>query len=453
MHKTRYSNTADTRPLTRLLLSAALLAIPPAYADSGSSDVGSDQQTWNVHGQITNVTQYHAGFKAPYSGTNSLGAGPVQSETTDATLFLGVRLWPGAALYLNPEIDQGFGFSNTVGMAGFASGEAYKVGANSPYMRLPRAFIRQVINLGGDLQKVADGPNQLADTVTANNITITLGKFSVVDIFDTNTYAHDPRADVLNWSIIEAGAFDYAADAWGYTKGLAVEWAQSDWTLRGGFFDLSTVPNAKTLDPDFKQFEVVTELEHRHVLAGHPGKLKVLGFINQGNMGSYRDAITLAQQTADTPSTALVRKSASRSGFAVNAEQEVTPDLGIFARLSANDGSKEAFEFTDINRSLSLGMSQKGTPWGRADDSLGIAAVINGLSADARQYFSDGGIGILVGDGRLHYGSEKIAEAYYAWQPYHHLTLGPDIQYVVNPAYNRDRGPVTIIGGRVHLDF
>ncbi|RIJ43861.1 carbohydrate porin, partial [Maribellus luteus] len=182
----------------------------------------------------------------------------------------------------NPEIDQGFGLSNTVGLAGFSSGEAYKIGNNAPYRKLPRLFLRQVINLGGEQQAVESAPNQLAGSRSADNVTITVGKFSVVDIFDTNTYAHDPRGDFLNWAVIDAGAFDYAADAWGYTHGLAVEWTQSWWSLRGGLFALSVVPNSVTIDTTWKQYQWVGEFEARHDWFGRPGKIKLLAFATRG---------------------------------------------------------------------------------------------------------------------------------------------------------------------------
>ncbi|MCL6455625.1 MAG: carbohydrate porin, partial [Ralstonia pickettii] len=218
-----------------LSLQSAALA---AGADTPATDI-PEPERWNVHGQFTNVTQWHPSFRSPYSGTNSLTPDNNTKETVDVTLYLGLRLWKGAELYANPEIDQGFGLSNTVGLAGFSSGEAYKIGNNAPYRKLPRLFLRQVINLGGEQQAVESAPNQLAGSRSADNVTITVGKFSVADIFDTNTYAHDPRGDFLNWAVIDAGAFDYAADAWGYTHGLAVEWTQSWWSLRGGLVALS----------------------------------------------------------------------------------------------------------------------------------------------------------------------------------------------------------------------
>jgi high affinity Mn2+ porin len=315
-------------------------------------------------------------------------------------------------------------------------------------------FLRQVFGLGGEEQKIEPDANQLGGTRSADNITLTVGKFSVVDVFDTNTYAHDPRADFLNWSVVDAGAFDYAADAWGYTFGGAAEWTQSWWTLRGGVFALSKVPNGKAPDSDFYQYALIAEWEARHQWRDHPGKLKLLAFANDGRMASYDDAVHLAQLSGTTPDVSLVRRTSSRTGFAINLEQELASDLGLFARVSLNDGSKEAFEFTEINESISGGASMHGDSWGRHDDSVGAAVAINGISGAAQRYFAAGGLGILIGDGQLpHYGREQIAEAYYSLHLIGSSTLSADYQYIVNPAYNRDRGPVSIFGLRVHAEF
>src|SRR5574337_35862 len=224
---------------------------------------GDDASAWNLHGQDTNVTQWHPSFRAPYSGTNSLQPDSRSAETTDATLYLGLRPWRGGEFYLNPEVEQGFGLSDTLGVAGFPSAEAYKVGTDQPYVRMQRAFLRQVIDLGGSVEEIDDDANQLAGTHSSDNLTITVGKFSVVDLFDTNRYAHDPRGDFLNWSFVDAGAFDYAADAWGYTVGAAVEWTRGWWTLRAGLFDFSAEPNSERLDPHFGQYQWVGEFEAR----------------------------------------------------------------------------------------------------------------------------------------------------------------------------------------------
>jgi high affinity Mn2+ porin len=426
---------------------------PAAAASAPAEEQPAAPEAWAVHGQITNVTQGHPTFTAPYSGPNSLRPDGRTEETTDATLYVGVRVWKGAELWLTPEVDQGRGLDNTVGVAGFPSGEAYKVGSNTPYLRLPRAFIRQTIELGGDIRQVLPAATQLAGTGTADALTITMGKFGVTDIFDTNTYAHDPRGDFLNWSTIDTGTFDYAADAWGFTYGVAAEWSQGSRTLRGGAFQLSREPNGKITGVDFSQFMLVAEFEQRYEGVGPGGKVKLLGFLNRGRMARYRDAVELAAAQGGTPDVAAVRKYASRPGLAVNIEHALTTEVGAFVRAGVNDGTKEAYEFTEINRTLSAGVSIQGTRWGRADDTLGIAGVANGLSGDARAYFAAGGTGILIGDGRLNYGAEKIVELFYSIHLNEHVAFALDYQHVNNPAYNRDRGPVSIYAIRAHAEF
>lgn len=431
--------------------SALLACISPAFADSADDTASED---WAIHGQITNVTQYHPAFTSPYRGTNSLDPGSRGDETVDLTLFFGVRPWEGGEIWADPEVDQGFGLSDTLGMAAFPSGEAYKVGASVPYFRLQRLFFRQSFDLGGDEQHDEADANQLAGSHTADNVVVTLGKISVVDIFDTNIYAHDPKKDFLNWAAIDSAAYDYAADSWGYSYGVATEWTQAWWTLRGGLFDLSKIPNGKHLETGFGQFEIVVEGEERHTLFGHDGKLKLLGYVNRGRMGGYGDAVRLAEVSGGLPNTALVRDYKSRPGAALNLEQGLTDDLGLFARLSINDGSQEAYEFTESSRALSTGLSMKGQGWSRPQDTAGVAYIVDDLSHDARDYLAAGGLGILIGDGRLpHYGLENVLETYYSAQLTGWLSAGADYQFVINPAYNRDRGPVSILGARFHAEF
>lgn len=410
-------------------------------------------ETWAIHGQLTNVTQWHNRFRSPYAGANSLTSDGRTEETTDVTIFAGLRLWQGAELWLNPELDQGFGLDNTVGAAGFPSGEAYKIGADTPYLRIPRAFLRQTIEMGPLDQPVSSVANQLAGSTSADRVVLTIGKFSPTDIFDTNSYAHDPRADFLNWSIIDAGPFDYAADSWGFTYGAAAEWNVGPWTWRGGVFQLSQVPNGKVTGLHFGQYMLVAEAERRYTWMELDGKVKLLGFMNRGEMAAYDDAVQLGQLTGTAPDVALVRRRSSRFGVTINMEQPLGSDIGAFARLGVNEGSKEAYEFTEINNSASGGLSIKGGAWHRPNDVFGVAVVSNGLSNAARDYFAAGGIGILIGDGQLNYGREHIAEAYYAVRVAANLFFGLDVQRIVHPAYNRDRGPITVFGLRAHAEF
>ncbi len=405
-----------------------------------------------VHGQATFLEQYDPPFHAPYSGPNSLS--PNQGrETFDATAFLGWRLWDGAELWVNPEIDQGFGLSSTLGVAGFPSGEAYKVGESVPYVRIQRAFIRQTINLGGESEKVSAAANQFSGTQTENRLVLTIGRFSVADVFDTNKYAHDPRGDFMNWSIIDTGTFDYAADPWGYTYGAAAEWYQRNWTLRGGVFDLSIIPNNIDLDTTFQQFQWVGEVERRYELWGHPGKLAVTGFLTRGRMGSFADAIAMAQQTGGPADIAAVRHYNSRGGLSLNLEQEITSDLGAFVRAGWADGDIEPYEFADIDRTAAAGLSLTGKQWGRPDDTFRIAGVVNGITKVHEEFLNDGGLGILIGDGMLpHPGPEEIIETNYTL-PVSFFKLTLDYQFIVNPGYNEDRGPVSVISTRLHADF
>ena len=420
------------------------------FLAKGPSALETDR--FAFHAQATYVNQYDPPFSAPYKGQNSL-APNIGRETSDITLYAGVRLWQGAEAWINPELDQGFGLSGSVGIAGFPSGEAYKVGADYPYTRLHRAFLRQTIDLGGEVQKVDAGLNQFSGSQTSDRLVFTVGKFGVVDVFDTNKYAHDPRGDFLNWTILDTGTFDYAADAWAYTVGAAVEWYQGPWTLRGGVFDLSIAPNTTHLDPTFGQFQWVGEIERRYSIWDQPGKVAITGFLTRGRMGSFQDAIQLAALTGGPADISAVRQYQSRGGISMNLEQQLIPNVGLFVRAGIADGSKEPYEFTDVDRTVAAGLSISGKRWGRDDDTFGIAGVVNGISGVHQAFLNAGGLGILVGDGMLpNPGSEKIIETYYSF-PVFASKVTLDYQLIVNPAYNRDRGPVSVLGFRIHSQY
>jgi len=283
----------------------------------------------------------------------------------------------------------------------------------------------------------------------------TIGKYSVVDIFDGNKYAHYPRNDFLNWSLLDGGAFDYAADAWGYTYGATVEWYQDWWTIRAGLFDLSLSPNSIPLDNRFlQQAQFVTELEERHTLWKRPGKLKVLYWLTRGDLGTYSAALALAAATGQTPSTAAVRSYRSKYGLVLNLEQRIAADLGFFARLSLAQGSVEEVDFTDIDQSASAGFALTGSRWGRPDDTVGLAAVVNQISHEAKEYFAAGGMGGIIGDGQLpEAGPEQIFETYYRFAATSFAQVTADYQFIRDPAYNRQRGPVSVFGIRLHAQF
>jgi high affinity Mn2+ porin len=445
------------RPLPEAASNAAFfLAVSMAslQTPAPASAAADDGERFAAHGQFTYVEQQTSGFTAPYRGANSLSP-RIGAETVDATLYLGARPWSGAEVWLNAEIDQGRGLDNTLGVAGFPSGEAYKVGKNQPYLRLPRLFLRQTVDLDDARVHVVDGAaNQLAGTHSLDRIVFTVGKMSVSDIFDTVEYAHDPRADFLNWTAVDAGTFDYAADAWGYTVGVAAEWYQGAWALRAGVFDLSNVPNSEHLEPGFHEYQTDFEIERRHEIAGRAGKVLLTLFDSHGRMGLLNDAVALAAATGTTPDIAAVRRYRDRTGACVSIEQQISADLGLFMRAGKASGNVEAYEFTDVDRTLAAGLSLRGTRWHRNDDTVGLAAIVNGISASRERYLNAGGLGILVGDGKLpHPGSERIVETYYSLAvfPWAHIAL--DYQWIANPAYNRDRGPVSVIAVRVHAQY
>ena len=429
----------------------AAAAQPPATPDAAPA-ARADASLWQVGGQGTLVTQGDFGVPGAFRGTNSLSPASQARETVDLTLYAGLHPWKGAEIWISPEIDQGFGLSDTLGLAGFSSGEAYKIGASSPYIRLQRLFFRQTFDLGGDKEDVGKDLFSFAASPTKDRLVFTAGKISVGDVFDTNAYAHDPRGDFLNWTIIDTGTFDYAADAWGYSYGATLEWYTGDWTLRGGGFSLSKIPNGSDLNSTFGEYQFVGELERRYRLFKREGKLKITGYESRARFGDFADAIRLGQETDSTPSVALVRRYRGHAGIGLDWEQPVSDDAGVFGRAGYDDGHQQSYEFVDSNRTAAAGVSVQGKRWGRPDDTVALAGVVNDISKDFRDYLADGGLGLLIGDGQLpHYESERILETYYSYKLADFAHLSVDYQFVDNPAYDRSRGPVNILGVRLHL--
>jgi high affinity Mn2+ porin len=425
--------------------------VPPLPEGAKPEAPGGLVEDWSAHMQSTFIIQGYDRFHSPYQGQNSLAGSTQIRETITATGFLGARLWDGAEVYVDPEAAQGFGLSHTLGVGGFVNGEATKAGAETPKYAMARYFLRQVIGLGGEQEFVAADANQLASRYDISRLTLTLGKLSANDIFDDNDYAHDPRREFLNWSLWESSAWDYPADARGYTYGFAAELNQADWAFRSGWFLMPRDANAKALIPTFyKYFGNVEELELRSEIFERKGKLRLLAFVNRAPMGSYRDAVLLSP---DAPDVTATRGTREKYGFAINLQQEIIDDLGAFSRLSWNDGRTESFAFTEVDRSFALGLSLKGGRWARPSDTLGLAGVINGLSTPHRDYLAAGGLGLILGDGQLSYAPERILETYYDFLVLEPLSVALDFQYVDHPGYNRARGPAQVLGLRTHMEF
>ena len=437
----------------------------PSVSDAPANEASQGQaQIWNFHLQGTTTVQGYPPFSARYSGPNSLPTRGEVRDTVSLDLFTGVRLWTGAELHSDLLMFQGFGLDGTLGIDDFPNGEAYKIGTHPPRATLARIFIRQTIGLGGEKEDLLDDPLTLAGRQDISRLTFTIGRFNAKDIFDNNAYANDPRTQFMNWALSTANAaWDYAADSLGYTTGVAVELNQPKWALRYGFFQITNMRNGFTAEDQylfwpgepsagdgrfFHAWDMVVENERRYSIHSHSGTARILGYVNQGEFGGYRAALYAPGTDID-----LTHALRHEFGFGLNLEQEITKNIGVFSRLGWNDGITEAWMFTDVNQTGSVGISIKGGSWHRPDDTFGVAGVISGISRENQLYLAAGGLGILDGDGALNYAKEKVVEAYYQAKLAKHLLGALDYQFVADPAFNTARGPVNVFGARFHFEF
>jgi len=455
---TRASLTSNQMFL-RLMWFPDGLKVPPDPDETAPHDPDNgDTGRFSLHGQTTLIAQGVPGFRSPYAGANSLV--PHQArQTTTATIFLGLKLTDSTEIYYNPEFSQGFGLSGTHGVAGFVNGEAQKAGAPFPKLRSNRYYVKQTINLGGETVEVPDGPNQVATRYDAERITLIAGKFALGDFFDGNIYAHDPRVDFFNWSLWGSSAWDFPANLPGFTQGVYAEYNRPEFAIRAAYTQVPKEPSNDVFDPRvFRRAGLNAEFEYRYTLPGldQPGKVRFGLFSNVANSANNREIVTLTQlglfSDINDAATAA-RKPRRKTGGYINLEQALTPELGLFARASLNDGRTEEVSFTDVDQSFSGGLSLKGKAWGRPDDTIGVGAAMNGLSPSHRAAFANGFYGLLVGDGTLRYGRERALETYYALNLTKFVTLTFDYQFVDNPGYNRDRGPAHFFASRLHADF
>lgn len=443
----------------RLMWFPGGLKVPPDPDETAPHDPDNGETgRFSLHGQTTLIAQGVPGFRSPYAGAQSLI--PHQArQTTTATAFLGFKLAEGTELYYNPEFSQGFGLSRTLGVAGFVNGEAQKAGAPFPKLRSNRYYIKQTIGLGGETVEVPDGPNQVATRYDSERITLIAGKFALGDFFDGNVYAHDPRVDFFNWSLWASSAWDFPANLPGFTQGVYAEYNRPEFAVRAAYTQVPKEPSSDVLDPRvFQRGGFNAEFEERHVLPilDQPGKVRIGLFSNHGNAANFRDIVTLTQFGAFgdiNDAAAATRRPRQKTGGYINLEQALTPELGLFARASLNDGRTENISFTDIDQSFSGGLSLKGKAWDRPDDTVGLGAAANGLSPSHRAAFANGYYGLLIGDGQLRYGTERALESYYALNVTKFVTLTFDYQFITNPGYNRDRGPAHFFASRLHADF
>ncbi len=412
-------------------------------------------ERFNAHFQTTIITQHKFAFSPKYTNVGYRSLQPqAETETSlTATLFLGLRLWKGGELYLNPEVAGGAGVSRASGAAGFLNGETFRVGDPKPIPYFARYFFRQTIDLSENKNDenstaVENTANQLSGKQPNHALVITAGKICLADIFDGNTASHDARSRFLNWGLMSCGSWDYPADVRGYTLAAAVEYRKNDLHIR---FVNALVPdeaNGATLDYRWtKANGSALEVEKGYKIGKQKGIVRALAYYNVAQMGKYSEA--LADPIPDITETR--QDGRTKYGAHINAEHHFNDREIAFARLGWSDGNNETWAFTEIDNTLIAGYLRS---FGKDNRfSWGAAVVSNGLLEPHRNYLARGGVGFIIGDGALNYGRENIFETFlmYHFQENYWLTL--DYQHVVNAAYNQDRSGANALALRVHLEL
>ena len=440
------------------IVALAFFTIQTVSAQSNSDSFTTNK--WTSHFQTTIIGQKHSGFQSLYKGENSLADSvePAAVSLT-STLFLGRRLWKGAAVYVDPEVAGGKGLSFATGVAGALNGETYRVGATEPQVFIARAYLQQHIPLRNtDYEYVPDDLNQLAERRPTDRITISIGKFAISDFFDYNNYSKDPRTQFFNWSIWANGAWDYPADTRGYTYGIVAELIKPRWAIRFSSVAVPRIANYHLLEYKVPNAHSETvEFEHNIAINKRNGSVRLIFSNTRSKAPSYDEGINalatndnflLDVITGDAENTSYGGK---KFGLGLNIEQELTNEIGVFSRIGWNDGKYVSWAFTEIDQTFTAGLSVKGHRWNRSEDIFGIALANNGISNGHRNFLSQGGYGFIIGDGKLNYGHESIIESYYNAKIFKFLWFSFDYQLVNNPGYNKDRGPVHVFGLRAHV--
>jgi hypothetical protein len=423
--------------------------------------------------EVNSILQAHPGFPAAYSGANSLRPDAEWAISGLATVFSGYRPTATTELILDAEMAVGGGLSHALGVAGFTNLDVVRNPSLPKVPYFARYQIHQIIPLSGDWEDNPDrGPISSFIRLPRHRLSIRAGKMSTADLFDINPAGSDSHMQFMNWAIDNNAAYDYAADTRGYTYGLVVEYQGPRVEVRFGEMLMPTVANGIDLDWNVSQnhadnLEVEVKYAQR---ADWRGTLRVLGYWNHAAMGSYAEAVAAAQASGLVPDiTASRQDGRSKLGFGVNEYQELGPMFRAFARFGWNDGRNESFAYTEVDNTFQIGGDARGLAWRRPDDRVGLAFVTNGISAQHAEYLRLGGIGFLIGDGpgcdpvtgvcpvqvgpRLSYARETIVEQYYNFHVWGGAFLAEDVQFIANPGYNSDRGPVWVFSLRGHLEF
>lgn len=462
-----------------LLFSAAVAAQDANPTEAGSSDSSvpktqpaaekdpetifphSDSARWWVSGQINIIPQGHPAFPALYSGPNSLRATSELAASRIFTLYTALRLTHATDVVFDLEEASGSGISNSVGLAGYTNIDVVRIpGEGTPLSIAPyvaRAIFRHVFALSDRAEDADVGPLGILQSLPVRRLQFRAGKFSLADFFDVNPVGSDSHLQFMNWTIVNNGAWDYAADTRGYTYAAMLEYDDHSWAVRFAEAMMPTVANGIALDGDLARARA-EDLEfefHPSVVAQRPMQVRLLSYMNHANMGDYREAVDLflAGKTPAPEVAATRQQGRVKYGFGINLEQQLSADLRAYGRFGWNNGATESFAYTEVDQTFALGADYAGNRWHREHDKAGLAFVSNGISGDHQEYLRLGGLGFLLGDGTLTYGRENIFEGYYNAHFWRGIYGALDLQRVSNPGYNRDRGPVLVPAVRLHIEL
>jgi hypothetical protein len=413
---------------------------------------------WWISGQANFISQWHPAFHSPYQGPRSLPPQAQDATSRVLTLFTGLRLTKTEEVICDVQETGGHGIGEAVGLAGVTNLDIVRNPELSKAPYIARLMWHKIIPLGHPNIENSRSPLLLFSSLPERRLEIRFGKFSLVDFFDTNTYGGpDTGFQFMNWAVDNNGAYDYAADTRGFTIAAMLEYHDRRWAVRFAEALMPKVANGIHLDADVSRAHAENiEFElHGTVLRHQEGVVRFLSFVNHANMGNYREAVQnfLAGQTPIPDITAHRLQTTVKYGFGANFEQPLNTWMGIFGRWGWNEGRHESFAYTEVDQTVEIGVGGYGQRWHRKFDRAGFVFVSNGISRDHQEYLRLGGLGFLLGDGRLNYRRENIFETYYTLHVWRGIYPSLGLQHINHPGYNRDRGPVIVPTLRLHLEF
>lgn len=447
---------------------AAPADVPPQEAPEDSGDGGGQQlltmfphTEWDriwLSGQANWISQYHPSFHSPYQGTNSLTPEAQGATSRVLTLFTGLRVTDTTEFLCDVQETGGSGLSNALGVAGFFNLDVVRNPSLSKAPYIARLMWHQIIPLTGKKVVAERSPFSLFSILPERRLELRFGKFSLADFFDVNSYGSDSNFQFMNWTVDNNGAYDYAADTRGFTYAAMLEYHDHNYIVRFAEALMPKIANGINLEGNLSlaRAENVEFELHGHVLKKHEGIIRVLNYVNHANMGDYQQQINEWLTYHNTPVPEITDhplQTTVKYGFGVNVEQPLTNWIGLFGRWGWNEGQHESYAYTEVDQTWEFGVGGNGGRWGRPADHMGFAFVSNGISHDHALYLGYGGLGFLLGDGKLSYGRENILETYYTLHVWRGIYPAFDLQYVVNPGYNQARGPVIVPSLRLHLEF